>query len=102
MHAAAPSTPTRLTPEDELHWLALRLVPGLGTRRVVQLMDRFQSPQLLFRASVSELEAAGVPPGPARSVVSGCTFDDAVEQQNKMRAQVRRQTTAAENQTGFV
>ena len=86
MHAAAPTSPTRLTPEDELYWLALRLVPGLGTRRVVQLMERFQSPALLFRASVSELEAAGVPPGPARSVVSGCTFDDAVEQQNKMRA----------------
>ena len=27
-----------------------------------------------------------MPPGPARSIVSGCTFDDAVEQQNKMRA----------------
>ena len=83
---AASASPTRLTPEDELHWLALRLVPGLGTRRVVQLMDRFQSPQLLFRASVSELEAAGVPPGPARSLASGCTFDDAVDQQAKLRA----------------
>lgn len=83
---AASASPTRLTPEDELHWLALRLVPGLGTRRVVQLMDRFQSPQLLFRASVSELEAAGVPPGPARSLASGCTFDDAVDQQDKLRA----------------
>jgi DNA processing protein len=49
-------------------------------------MDRFQSPQLLFRASVSELEAAGVPPGPARSLASGCTFDDAVDQQSKLRA----------------
>jgi len=87
MHAAALPTPTtRLTPEDELHWLALRLVPGLGTRRVVQLVERFQSPQLLFRASVSELEAAGVAPGPARSLASGCTFDDAVDQQNKLRA----------------
>jgi len=85
MHAAAPTT-TRLTPEDELHWLALRLVPGLGTRRVVQLMDRFASPQMVFRASVSDLEAAGVPPGPARSLASGCTFDDAVDQQNRMRA----------------
>lgn len=85
MHAAATST-SRLTPEDELHWLALRLVPGLGTRRVVQILARFQSPQLLFRATVSELEAAGVPPGPARSLASGCTFDEAVEQQNRMRA----------------
>ena len=65
MHAAS-TAPSRLTPEDELHWLALRLVPGLGTRRVVQLMDRFASPQVLFRTPVSDLEAAGVPPGPAR------------------------------------
>lgn len=86
MHAAAPSSPSRLTPEDELHWLALRLIPGLGTRRVVQLMDRFASPQQLFRTPVSDLESAGVPPGPARSIASGCTFDDAVDQQNKMRA----------------
>jgi len=86
MQAAAQPTASRLTPEDELHWLALRLVPGLGTRRVVQLIERFQSPQLLFRASVSDLEAAGLPPGPARSLASGCTFDDAVDQQNKLRA----------------
>ncbi len=87
MQAATHSLcPSRMTPEDELYWLALRLVPGLGTRRVVQLLGRFQSPVLLFRASVSDLEAAGVPPGPARSIASGCTFDDAVDQQNKMRA----------------
>lgn len=85
MHAAS-TAPSRLTPEDELHWLALRLVPGLGTRRVVQLMDRFASPQVLFRTPVSDLESAGVPPGPARSIASGCTFDDAVDQQNKLRA----------------
>lgn len=86
MHAAALPFPSRLTPEDELHWLALRLVPGLGTRRLVQLMERFQTPQEIFRSSVSDLEAAGVPPGPARSLASGCTFDDAVEQQSRLRA----------------
>jgi DNA processing protein len=84
--ATHTASATRLTPEDELHWLALRLVPGLGTRRVVQILDRFQSPQLMFRASVSDLEAAGVPAGPARSIASGCTFDDAVDQQSKLRA----------------
>lgn len=87
MPAAAPlPTLTALSPEDELHWLALRLVPGLGTRRVIQLLEKFKTPQLLFRSSVSELEATGAPPGPARSIVSGCTFDDAIDQQNRVRA----------------
>jgi DNA processing protein len=75
-----------LTPEDELHWIALRLVPGIGTRRGVQLIEKFGTPQLLFRASVSELESVGVPPGAARSLASGCTFDDAVVQQGRLRS----------------
>ena len=74
------------TREEELHWLALRLVPGLGTRRAGQLIERFQTPQAIFRASVSELEAAGLLPGVARSIASGCTFEDAVAQQEKLLA----------------
>jgi DNA processing protein len=33
LSSPAALTAPALTPEDELHWLALRLVPGLGTRR---------------------------------------------------------------------
>jgi DNA processing protein len=73
-----------LTPETELHWLALRMTPGLGTRTAVQLVETFRTPQAVFRASRSELEAAGVSPGIARSVSSGCAFDDAVTQQQKL------------------
>lgn len=75
-----------MTPEEELHWLALRLIPGLGTRRAVQLLERFRSPVQLFRASTSDLEAAGLPGSVARSISSGCTFDDAVGQQEKLKA----------------
>ncbi|MBM3787807.1 MAG: DNA-protecting protein DprA [Acidobacteria bacterium] len=86
MPATAPVQPARLTAEDELYWLALRLIPGLGTRRVVQLLEKYRSPVMIFRANVSELEAAGVPPAPARSLAAGVTFDDAVDQQNRMKA----------------
>jgi DNA processing protein len=79
----APATP--LTAEDELHWLALRMVPGLGTRRMGLLLERFQTPQAIFRASASELEAAGLPGAVARSVSSGCSFEDAASQQRKLR-----------------
>jgi len=77
-------TATINTRETELHWLALRMTPGLGTRTAVQLIETFKTPEAVFRASRSELEAAGVSPGLAQSVASGCAFDDAVTQQQKM------------------
>src|ERR1700723_2442477 len=73
-----------LSREEELHWLALKLIPGLGTRTSNKLRDRFRSPQAIFRASRTELEGAGVSGAVAQSIVSGCTFDDAAAQQEKM------------------
>jgi DNA processing protein len=72
--------------EEELHWLALLLVPGLGTRKAGMLIDRLRTPQAVFRASRSELESLGLSGAVAQSVASGCTFDDAIVQQEKMRA----------------
>ena len=48
-----------LSREEELHWLALKLVPGLGTRTSGKLLDRFRTPQAIFRASRTELEGGG-------------------------------------------
>lgn len=73
-----------LTKEEELHWLALRLVPGLGTHKAGQLLESLRTPQAVFRASRSELEANGLAGGVAQSIASGCTFEDAVDQQQKM------------------
>src|SRR5579871_1231299 len=82
----APSTPQRssLRPEEELYWLALKLVPGLGARTANKLLDRFRTPQAIFRASRTELEVAGVAGTVAQSIASGCTFEDAATQQEKM------------------
>ena len=73
-----------LSREEELYWLALKLVPGLGTRTSGKLLDRFRTPQAIFHASRTELEAAGLKGAVAQSVSSGCTFEDAVTQQEKM------------------
>ncbi|HEV3200464.1 MAG TPA: DNA-processing protein DprA [Bryobacteraceae bacterium] len=73
-----------LSREEELYWLALKLVPGLGTRTSGKLLDRFGTPQAIFRASRTELEAAGLNGAVAQSVASGCTFEDATTQQEKM------------------
>src|ERR1035437_3177982 len=70
--------------EEELHWLALKLIPGLGGRTSARLLDRFRTPQAIFRASRTELEAAGVSGAVAQSIASGCTFDDAAAQREKM------------------
>jgi DNA processing protein len=70
--------------EETLHWLALRLVPGLGTLGARKLLEKLNTPMAIFRASVSELEAAGVSPAVARNVASGCSFDEAVDQQHKV------------------
>lgn len=73
-----------LTREQELDWLALRLVPGLGARTAAKLLKRFRTPQAILRASRTELEASGVAGSVAQSISSGCAFEDAVVQQEKM------------------
>jgi len=70
--------------EEELHWLALRLVPGLGMRSAGKLIAQFRTAQAVFRASRTELEGAGLSGALAQSIASGCTFEDAVAQQQKM------------------
>jgi DNA processing protein len=77
------STPA-LTKEEELHWIALKLIPGLGARKLFLLMERYRSPMAVFRASRSELEANGLSGSAAQTIESGCTFEDAVDQQQKM------------------
>jgi DNA processing protein len=73
-----------LSREEELYWLAFKLVPGLGTRTSAKLLDRFRSPQAVFRASRTELEAAGVSGAVAQSIASGITFEDAAAQHVKV------------------
>ena len=80
MPAALPA----ITKEEELHWLALRLVPGLGTCKAGKLIEQLRSPQSIFRASRSDLEATGLSGSVAQTIASGCTFEDAVDQQQKM------------------
>lgn len=70
--------------DEELYWLALKLIPGLGARTANKLLDRLRTPQAIFRASRTELEAVGVSGAVAQSIASGCTFEDAAAQQQKM------------------
>ena len=79
--------PATAVPTDEelLHWLALIFTPGLGARKAAELIERYGSPVPIFRASAGELTAAGLSGAVARSIASGCCFEDAAEQQEKLR-----------------
>ncbi|HWQ54972.1 MAG TPA: DNA-processing protein DprA [Bryobacteraceae bacterium] len=74
-----------LSEEEELHWLALKLIPGLGTRTTGKLVERFRTPRAVFNASRTELESAGASGSVAQSIASGCSFEDAAAQQRRMR-----------------
>jgi DNA processing protein len=83
--ASPESNPPPLLSEDEIiHWLALRMTPGLGTRKAGQLIEIFRTPQAIFRATRSELQGAGLAPAVAQSVSSGCAFEDAADQRQRM------------------
>lgn len=82
---SSPGIRTR-SDEETLHWLALRLTPGLGARKTLELLDNFRSPVAIFRAPAGQLVAAGVPPGLANSIASGCAFEEAARQHQVMKA----------------
>ena len=73
-----------LSSEETLHWLALRMAPGVGTIGTLRLLEKLKSPQEIFRSSASELEAAGLSAAQARAVAGGSCFEDAVDQQQRM------------------
>ena len=73
-----------LSQDEQIHWLALTGVPGLGTITILRVLERFQTPAAVFRSSASELERAGLSPSIARSITSGIAFEDAAEQHERM------------------
>jgi DNA processing protein len=57
--------------EDRLAWMALVLSPGVGSMRATRAVSRLQRPADLFRASLTELEATGVPAAAVRWIADG-------------------------------
>jgi DNA processing protein len=57
--------------ERQRQWLALSLTPQLGPTRGRRLVEHFGDIERVFRASLTELEAAGIPAASAQSVALG-------------------------------
>jgi DNA processing protein len=72
--------------DASLSWLALQLTSGLGARLTGRLLRQFGSPEEVFRASLTELEACRLPAATAHAVHSHAAFRDA----EKELAEVRR------------
>ena len=65
-------------------WLALALTPGLGPTRVKKLVEHFGSPERVFQASLTELEATGMQAVSAQALATGKSSE--LAQQECMKA----------------
>ena len=82
MSAASSATSAARTRE----WLALSATPGLGPTRIKRLLERFGDVGQVFRASLTELEAAGIPAASAQSIALGSSMQLADEELEKVHA----------------
>jgi DNA processing protein len=78
---------SRSTPLDiaALQWLALSLTPAMGPIRGHRLVQRFGGVERAFVASLTELEAAGLPAVSAQSIALGKSYSSAEEEFMKAR-----------------
>lgn len=71
--------------EEEMHWLALRLVPGLGSRTALRLVRAIGSATGIFRASPTELESLGVASHVVRNISAATVFEEAIKEAEQAR-----------------
>jgi DNA processing protein len=74
------------TSETSMQWLALALTPGLGPTKARRVIEFFGSVQALFRASLTELEAAGLRAVSAQSLGTGHSMELAQDELGKAAA----------------
>ena len=57
-----------MIPDEQLSWLKLILVPGLGPANIKKLQDTFGSPEVILQASESQLISSGLSPKVCRGL----------------------------------
>src|SRR3954470_22064842 len=70
-HSASAAAPKTATGLRRNHWLALALTPGLGAAKARRLVQHFGDVDAIFRASLTELEAASIRAESAQSLALG-------------------------------
>jgi DNA processing protein len=84
------------TVSHQSYWLGLSLTPGLGPTRGRKLVQHFGSPDEIFHASLTELEAAGLLAVSAQSIATGASLTKAEEEIGKANAAGARIVTPAD------
>ena len=74
------------TTPNQIAWLGLVLTPGLGPTRAKHLVEFFGGVEAVFKASLTELEAAGLPAQSAQSLGTGRSMELAHEEAGKAAA----------------
>lgn len=69
-----------------LHWVALGLIPGLGARLTGKLLREFGSPEAVFNASLTALEAQRIPAAVAQAIHSQRSVSDAAKELTSAQA----------------
>jgi DNA processing protein len=75
-----------MEPDRHLGWLALALVPGLGARMAGKLLREFGSPEAIFSASLTDLEALRLPAEVAQAIHSRQSYSAAAKELAGVRA----------------
>ncbi|HVJ08114.1 MAG TPA: DNA-processing protein DprA [Acidisarcina sp.] len=84
--AAAAPLPAPWT-EDRLAWLALSLTSGLGPRRILQAVEKLDSPARIFQLALTELESLNFPAAAVRFVAEGKARAEAEEEWKRVYAE---------------
>jgi len=63
-----------MEPEASLSWLAMTMTPGIAARLSARLLQKFGSPEGVFRASLTGLEACNLPAPAAQAIFKKQTF----------------------------
>ena len=69
-----------MDPDEYVGWLALALTPGLGARTAGKLLREFGSPDAVFDASLTALEAQRLPAAVAQAIHSRRPLSDAARE----------------------
>ena len=84
--AEAASVSSRPRESLALQWLALALTPRLGPTRARRLAEHFGSVGSIFKASLTELEAAGIQTVSAQSLGTGQSMELAYDEMGRVAA----------------
>lgn len=72
--------------DQYLGWFALALTPGLGARTAGKLLREFGSPEAIFNASLTALEAQRLPAAVAQALHTRQPLSDAAKELAKAQA----------------